>query len=151
MIFCDKENIKIESDSKPCVCARAILPEMNDLEKLDIQLKPFLNKRNITFTINYGGEEYRLHIPKGYTWDGATIPFGFRWILGGKGNPQFLTASCVHDKMCECKWLVDYDRELSSIIFKELLLACGCSKFKAQVMFIAVDNFQKLVRGWRNV
>ena len=147
MLFCDKENIKIESDKKTDVAARVILPEMSDIEKADIRKKPFINNIDTTFTIIADEIEYKIYIPKNYTWDGATIPFGFRWILGGKGNPAFLVASCVHDKLCECKWLIDFDRELSSLIFKELLLACGCGKFKAQVMFLAVDNFQRLC-GW---
>ena len=151
MIFCSKEDIRIESDVKPCVCARTILPNMTAKEIEDIKKKPYMNKKGITYTINYKGKEYRMYIPKDYTWDGATIPFGFRWILGGKGNPAFLTASCVHDKMCECKWLVNYNRELSSIIFKELLLACGCGRTKAKIMYLAVNNFQKLCKGWRDV
>ena len=148
-MFCDKKEIKISSDVTPCVGARTILPIMTEAEQRDIEKKSFINKRNITYTINYLNEEYVVFIPKGYTYDGATIPFGFRWILGGKGNPQFLVASCVHDKLCECKWLVSYNRHLSSLIFKELLLACGCSKFKAEIMFMAVDNFQKLIKEWK--
>lgn len=149
MIFCDKKDLKIESDIEPCVGARTILPNMNKLETFDIELRPFINKRNVTYTIRNDMKEYRIFIPKDYTWDGATIPFGFRWILGGKGNPQFLIASCVHDKICECKWLINHDRELSSVIFRELLLACGCGKTKAKIMYWAVNNFQKFQRGWR--
>lgn len=149
MIFCDKEKIKIESDIKPCVCARTVLPDMNELEILDIETKPFLNKRGVVYKISYGKTEYPIYISKGYTWDGASIPFGFRWILGGKGNPEFLIPSCVHDKICENKRLIGYNRELSSLIFKELLLACGCGKFRAQIMFLAVDNYQKTRKGWR--
>ena len=89
-------------------------------------------------------------MPKGYTWDGASIPFGFRWILGGKGNPKFLVPSCVHDRMCEEKGLVKYNRRLSSIIFKELLISCGCGKTRANIMFGAVDNYQKMIRGGKN-
>ena len=147
MLFCDKENLQIFSDKKPSVVARSILPTHSESEKADIRKKPFINKRDITYTIIYNGEEYRIFVPKGYTYDGATIPFGFRWILGGKGNPAFLVASCVHDKMCECKWLVSNNRALSSLIFKELLLACGAGELRANVMYFAVDNFQKLC-GW---
>lgn len=149
MIFCNNNKLYIESDTKPSVCARSILPNMTLAEIEDVKKKPFLNKKGVTYTIIYRGMEYRMYLPKGYTWDGATIPFGFRWILGSKGNPQFLIPSCVHDKMCECKWLVRYNRELSSLIFKELLLACGCSKLKANIMYFAVNNFQKLIKGWR--
>ena len=149
MIFCDNKDLKIVSDVEPHVCARTVLPDMSKSEIFDIEKRPYLNKTGVTYTINHKGEEYRIYIPKGYSWDGATIPFGFRWIIGGKGNPQFLIPSCVHDKMCENKWLIDYNRELSSLIFKELLLACGCNKIKAQVMFLAVNGFQKTIRGWR--
>lgn len=149
IIFCNKEEIKIKSDAQPRVCARTTMPYMSDDEIKDIEKKPFLNKRNINFFIHYRNEVYTLFIQKGYTWDGASIPFGFRWMLGGKGNPQFLIASCVHDKMCENKHLIDYDRPLSSLIFKELLLACGCSNLKANIMYQAVNNFQKLVKGWK--
>ena len=147
MIFVEKPEITIKSDKKPVVKARIILPIHTKEEKENIQKKPFINKKDITYTILYDNEEYRIFIPKSYVWDGATIPFGFRWILGGKGNPSFLVASCVHDKMCECKWLVKNNRQLSSLIFKELLLACGAGELRANVMYWAVDNFQKLC-GW---
>ena len=148
MIFVDNSELYIESDTQPDVSARVILPETGKLEREYIKQKPFINNVNINFTIIYYGKDYSLFIPKGYTWDGATIPFGFRWMLGGKGNPAFLVASCLHDKMCEEKWLVDNDRHLSSLIFRELLKACGCGALKAQVMYLAVDNFQKLC-NWR--
>ena len=147
--FCDKDEIKIYADAEPCVCARTILPITPDAEIKEIKKKPFLNKRNVTFFIYYKDEIYTVFISKGYTWDGASIPFGFRWMLGGKGNPNFLVASCVHDKLCENKYLIDYNRKLSSLIFKELLLACGCTKIKANTMYAAVDNFQKLMKGWK--
>ena len=149
MIFCDKEEIKIVSDTKPDVHNRLALPSIEEYELQDILKKPYISNKNTNFFITYKGTEYQVFIPKGYKWDGASIPFGFRWILGGMGNPEFLVASCVHDKMCECKWLVHYDRYLSSLIFKELLLACGCGKIKANIMFCAVDTFQKLVKGWK--
>ena len=95
MIFCDKENIRIEANKKPCVSARMILPNMTDAEIQDIKKKPFLNKRDITYIITTRNQIYTICIDKGYTWDGATSPFGFRWILGGKGNPAFLTASSI--------------------------------------------------------
>lgn len=147
--FCDKNDIKIFSDVKPSVCARTVLPDMTKEEKKDIEKKPFLNKRKVTYFIHYEDEIYQIFVERGYKYDGASIPFGFRWILGGKGNPEFLVPSCVHDKMCENKHLVNYDRHLSSLIFKELLLSCGCSQIKAEIMFLAVDNFQKLIKGWK--
>lgn len=146
MIF-SKGEIKIKTNAVPFVCARTILPTHTKEEKKEITKKPYLNKRNITFYIDTGGEEYTLFFPEGYAWDGASIPFGFRWIIGAKGNPKFLIPSMVHDKMCECHYLIENNRNLSSRIFKELLIACGASKLKAQIMYLAVDNFQK-TQGW---
>ena len=147
MILVDNEYIYIDCDTKPEVEARIILPEMTKAEKKNIQRKPFINNQNVNYTVVYQRRPYHIFVQKNYKWDGATIPFGFRWILGGKGNPAFLIASSVHDKMCENKHLVDYNRYLSSLIFRELLKACGCGDFKAQMMFLAVDNYQKLC-GW---
>ena len=149
MIFCDKEEIKIVSSIEPHVCNRLLLPITDEFEYQDILKKPFINYENINYFIVYEDKEYQVFIPKDYKWDGATIPFGFRWMFGGKGNPAFLVASCVHDKICECKWLVGYDRYLSSLILKELLLACGCGKIKANIMFTAVEVFQKLDKNWK--
>ena len=104
----------------------------------------------MNFYILYNGKVYDIYIEKNYTWDGASIPFGFRWMLGGKGNPAFLIPSMVHDKMCEEKDVVGRDRELSSLIFYYLLLACKCPKWKAKIMYLAVNNFQKLNRGWKD-
>lgn len=149
MKFVDNETLSIYSDIEPKPCIRTVLPYISEEEIVDIQKKPYLNKKNVNFYIRYKGEIYDVFIPKGYKWDGASIPFGFRWILGGKGNPVFLVPSMVHDKLCENKYLIDNNRELSSLIFYNLLLACKCNKLKAKIMYIAVDNYQKLVKGWK--
>ena len=101
------------------------------------------------FNIDYLGTQYCFVIEKGYTWDGATIPFGFRWLIGAKGSSEFLNPSMVHDKMCENHEIVGNDRQLSSMIFRELLIASGVSKLKAKTMYYAVDNFQRFC-GWGN-
>lgn len=147
MIFC-KDEIRITTDTAPFVCAKVVLPTHSKKEKKEISKKPYLNKKNINFIIEAEGEEYKLFFPEGYTWDGASIPFGFRWLIGSKGDPKFLIPSMVHDKMCECHYLIGNDRNLSSRVFKALLIACGVSKFKAQIMYLAVDNFQR-TQGWK--
>jgi hypothetical protein len=146
VIFC-KDEIRIVTDTAPFVCAKVVLPTHTKEEKESIAKKPYLNKKNITFTITTDNDEYKLFFPDGYSWDGASIPFGFRWLIGSKGDPKFLIPSMVHDKMCECHYLVGNDRNLSSLIFRELLIACGASKLKAQIMYLAVDNFQR-TQGW---
>lgn len=147
MIFCKTDEISIRSDEFPKTRVRTILATFSKEQKKEIKKKPYLNENNVNFFVKYKDEEYTLHIPANYTWDGASIPFIFRPLIGGKGKQEFLIPSMVHDKMCECKWLVNNDRYLSSLIFKKLLKACGVGKIRAQIMFLAVDNFQKF-QGW---
>ena len=54
----------------------------------------------------------------------------------------------VHDKLCENHDFVNHNRYLSSLIFERLLKVAGVNKIKRKVMFIAVDNYQKLFCGW---
>ena len=147
MIFCKDDEIKIWTDEFPQTRVRTIIATYSEEQKKDIKNKPYLNENNVNFFVEYKGEEYRLFIPKDYTWDGASIPLLFRPLIGGKGKQEFLIPSMVHDKMCENHYLVANDRYLSSLIFKKLLLACGVGKIRAQIMFLAVDNFQKF-QGW---
>lgn len=147
IVWCDKPELKIISDIEPCTTVQKILPSDSGLERKDKKAKPYLNKRRVLFTIDYLGSQSCILVHKGYSWDGATIPVGFRWLIGAKGSPEFLNASMIHDKMCENHELVGNDRQLSSIIFRELLLASGVGKIRAYTMYWAVDNFQKFC-GW---
>ncbi len=146
MLLVDNEklNLKIYVDREPKVAVKSPLSHSKDELK-----KPYINKERCIFTLYYGEEQFVILCEKGYDWDGASIPFGFRWIIGAKGSPQFLIPSMVHDKLCENHRFVKNDRYLSSIVFRELLLACGVGKIRANVMFNAVDNFQKICGGWK--
>lgn len=146
--YCNTEELKIFSDVEPCPCVRTALKSLPEEVKKEIKEKPYLNKKRVAFSIYYGGEQYSLLFGKGYDWDGATIPIGFRWLTGSKGKPEFLIPSMVHDKLCENHGFIKNNRYLSSLIFRELLIACGVCKFLAYTMFHAVDNFQKVCGGW---
>ncbi|MFA7658759.1 MAG: DUF1353 domain-containing protein [Candidatus Gastranaerophilaceae bacterium] len=147
--YCNNNFLKITSDVEPCLTVQVPLEIYGKEEQEIIKEKPFLNKRHILFNFYYGAEQYCLLFNKGYRWDGATIPPGVRWIIGPPSHPAFLLASMVHDKLCENHYLIDNDRYLSSLIFKELLIASDVSSFKANIMFYAVDNFQKFFGGWK--
>ena len=144
IVWCDKPELKIISDIEPCTCVQKIMPSDSELTKQDKKRKPYVNKKRVLFTINYLGNQYCILVHRGYTWDGASIPVGFRWLIGAKGSPEFLNASMIHDKMFENHDLVDNDRQLSSIIFRELLIASGVGKVRAWTMFYAVDIYQRL-------
>lgn len=140
----EKENLKIFVDIMPVTGVKSPLKHTKEELK-----KPYLNCARCIFTIHYGEEQFVILCEKGYDWDGASIPYGFRWIIGAKGSPEFLIPSMVHDKLCENHEIVKNNRYLSSVIFRELLLACGVGKIRANIMFGAVDTYQKICGGWK--
>ena len=140
IIWCDKPELKITSDIAPVTTVRKPLPSDSKEVRKDKKKKPYLNKKRVLFDIDYLGRQYCIVIPKGYTWDGATC-------LGLHHLPKFLDASMVHDVLCENRQLVDNDRQLSSIIFRELCIASGVYKWFAYLAYNAVDNYQK-TQGW---
>ncbi len=150
VLWYEDDEIKIEFDKTPHTTMLFPLPSMTEEEKRDIKKKPFLNKIRFFVTLSDKKEdeiEYKFLIEKGYRWDGATIPRILWRIIGAKTNPEFQIPSMIHDKLCENKEFINNNRLLSSKTFKGLLIGSGVNKLKANIMYIAVDNFQKLC-GW---
>lgn len=148
IIWCNKDYLTIISDKEPQTAVRKPMPSDTIQEREEKKEKPYLNKLEVTFTVNYLGTVYVIDIPRGYTWNGANIPRCFWWLIGSMGESSFLNPSMVHDILTEKKCLVAYDRQLSSIIFRELLIASGVSKLKANIMYKSVDIYQKLFCSW---
>lgn len=137
IVWCDKPELKITSDIAPCTAVRKPLPSDCPEMKKEIRQKPYVNKKRVLFDIDYLGKQYCILIEKGFCWDGATC-------LGLHHLPQFLNPSMIHDKLCNDHSLIDNDRQLSSIIFREMCIASGVNKTFANVAYHAVDNFQKV-------
>lgn len=137
IIWCNKDYLTIISDHEPRTAVRKPLPSDTEAERKDKKAKPYINKTDVTFTVNYLGTVYVIDIPKGFTWDGATC-------LGLHNLPKFLNPSLVHDILCLKHYLVANDRQLSSMIFRELCITSGVNKAFAWTAYYAVDNFQKL-------
>lgn len=148
--FVDKPELKIKADIDiNSLSVQLPLKNFHTKEELkEIKKRPYILKRRALFSVMYKNEQYCFLFERGYTWDGATIPKGTQWIIGPKGCPAFLLSSMVHDKLCENHNFIKNDRHLSSLIFKELLLASDVGEVKANIMFNAVDNFQKICGGW---
>lgn len=148
-VYEDKETA-IFFTTKPITEVRCPEDARTEEERQDIIDKPFLNKRTFWALLfdKKKQKRYKLEVKQGYTWDGASIP-RFAWrIIGAKTDNRFLRASLIHDKLCENKNLVDYDRYFADKIFERLLYVAGVPDYKRWLMFHSVDNFQKF-KGWK--
>lgn len=147
-IYSDKV-LKIYFSETPKVEIRYILPWTTKEEIEEIKKKPFYCDNAIAVKICdlKADKDYNFLINKGYTWDGASIPRLFWRLIGAKTDNNFLIPSYIHDFLCENHFVIGYNRQLSSKVFKALLLSCGVSKIKSETMFLAVDNFQRFC-GW---
>ena len=139
-----KKDFEVSVSTYPIVMCRTILPTDTKAEKKAKNKKQFINMRTSVLTVFMEDKQFTITAHRDYCFDGATIPFGI-----GKGNMKLLMPALFHDIMCENKELVDYDRKLSSQIFKKLLLMCNVPKWKASTMYHCVDNFQKLFGHWK--
>ena len=144
------KNLAIEFSSKPLVGTRYPMPSMSDDEIKSIKKYPFINRKElyVELTDIPNNITYTFTIPKGYCWDGATIPRVFWRIIGSSTAPEFLIASLIHDVLCENHNYVDNDRYFADKVFERLLYVAKVPAFQRWLMFHSVDNYQKLC-GWR--
>lgn len=135
---------------KPNCSIRIINPNMDKIEKRNIEKCPFVNNTELeVYLFDFVEEKnYYFKVEKDYCWDGATIPRFFWRLIGAKTDPRFLIPSLIHDKLCQNHDIVDNDRYFSSKVFERLLYVSGVSNFKRWLMFHSVDNFQKFCK-WR--
>ena len=141
---CD-ENVLIAFDREPVVQVRVIKPTMNKLERQSAKLFPFINKTPLQVMVydHKKFKQYNFTIPKNYCWNGSDIPRIFWRIIGSKSEPQYLISSCLHDWVLENKQVIDYNRRLSTDIFRCCLLEAGVGKVKASIMAESVDLYQR--------
>lgn len=139
------DELSIFFSETPRVCIRYILPSSTSDEVKSIKKYPFMNKTNLDVALfdHEKNKVYKFTIPKGYCYDGATINRFFWRIIGSKTDNTFLIAALIHDVLCEKHHYINNDRNFSSKVFRALLIAGGVGKVKAQVMYLAVDNFQR--------
>jgi hypothetical protein len=137
IVWCDKPELKITSDVAPSTGVLKPLPSDSDKVKKHKKKFPYINRRRVVFTINYLGKIYPIKIAKGFRWNGTNC-------LGLQHNPKLLDASMVHDLLCNIHSLVDNDRQLSSMVFREIGIASGVWKPFMNRAYHAVDNYQKL-------
>lgn len=151
MKWCSNKYVGVFFDDIPHVCIRYLLPSSTEEEKQSIQKYPFINKRNLKVTlVDYQkNKTYNFSIPKGYCYDGASIPRLFWRVIGSNTDNRFLIPALIHDVLCEHHEYVDNDRKFSSNVFNALLEASEVCPMKRFFMKNSVDMFQKLFCKWR--
>lgn len=129
----------------PHVCVRYILPTHTESEKQSIKKYPFINKTNLNVELKdfKTNRNYGFTIPKGYCFDGATIPRLFWRVIGSNTDNNFLIAALIHDVLCENHHYVWNDRAFSSDVFDALLKVSEVGDFKRFLMKHSVDFFQR--------
>ena len=139
------DEIGIQFNTMPHCCMRIITPSMTEEEKEDIEDYPFLNKKELKVRlIDYDKvKTYNFTIPKGYCWDGASIPRAFWRLIGAKTDSRFLIPSLIHDVLCENHNYVDNDRYFADKVFERLLYVSDVPALSRWMMFHSVDNYQK--------
>lgn len=145
----DGEHISISFSDRPCIVTRYPMPSMTDDQIKEVKKYPFVNHKDLQVKLidYYKQKTYTFTIPKGYCWDGATVPRIFWRLVGSKTDSAFLIASMVHDVLCEHHDYVDNDRYFADKVFERLLYVANVNAFTRWLMFHSVDNFQKFC-GW---
>ena len=143
------EELKIIFDKVPDLDIQFVMPWMTPEQVKEITKKPFICEEELKVIIvdEIAQESYDFVIPKGYTWDGATIPRMFWRLIGSKSDNRFLVPSLIHDVLCENHDYIDNQRYLSTIIFERLLYVSKVNAFNRWMIKHSVDNFQKFC-GW---
>ena len=154
----EKPNIKWYEDDEltigfseaPHVCVRYILPSSTPDEVKSIKKYPFICKTTLKVKLfDHEKEEiYNFTIPKGYCFDGASIPKFFHRVIGANTDNKFLIAALIHDVLCENHYYIDYDRRFSTQVFNALLEASDVFPLKRFLMKTSVDFYQSFCK-WR--
>lgn len=145
------KNLAIFFSDTSHVCVRYILPTHTEQEKNSIEKYPFICKTELKVTLfdHNKSQKYEFTIPKGYCYDGASIPRLFWRVIGSNTDNRFLIAALVHDVLCEHHDYVNYDRSFSTNVFNALLKESDVCAVRRFLMKNSVACFQTLFCGWR--
>ena len=148
--WCENEKVIVYFNGTPYVSIRYAAPSMTDAEIQAVKKYPFINKTNLTVRLRDKVKDrtYEFDIPKGYCYDGASIPWLFRRIIGAPTDNSFLIGALVHDVLCENHQYVMNDVKFSTEVFNALLESSRVGKVKRYLMKHSVNTFQKLFCKW---
>ena len=148
--YYSNKKVGIFFSENPHISIRYYIPSMTEEERKTIERYPFINKKNLQVRlVDYKKDKtYNFEIPKGYCYDGASIPRLFWRIIGSNTDNRFLIPALIHDILCENHSFIDNDRKFSTEVFNALLEASEVNAFKRFLMKNSVDCFQK-TQKWR--
>ena len=148
--YYSNKKVGIFFSENPHISIRYYIPSMTEEERKSIERYPFINKKNLQVRlVDYKKDKtYNFDIPKGYCYDGASIPRLFWRIIGSNTDNRFLIPALIHDILCENHSFIDNDRKFSTEVFNALLEASEVNAFKRFLMKNSVDCFQK-TQKWR--
>lgn len=142
-------NYKVIFNKVPHIDSRFPIAGATKEQKKESVIKPYVLKEDLDVCLIDLDimRPYFFTIPKGYEWDGASIPKWLKYTAGVNTDPRFTIPSLIHDYLCEHHEVVDNDRYFADKIFERLLFVSGVPAIKRWLMFHSVDNFQKF-QGW---
>lgn len=142
--------VGIYFDNIPFVGIRYVVPSMEKEERKSIEKYPFICKKTLkVYLKDYrNNKKYNFQIPKGYCYDGASIPRFFWRVIGSNTDNRFLIPALIHDVLCENHGLINNDRAFATNVFNALLEAGNVNAFKRFFMKNSVGCFQTLFCNW---
>lgn len=143
--WCSNKYVTVLFDTIPRIGIRYILPSFNKEIRKSVKKYPFVNKKTLEVELfdKKKNKKYNFEIPKGYCYDGASVPRFFWRIIGSNTDNKFLIAALVHDVLCENHKYIDNDRQLSTEVFNALLEVSEVNPFKRFCMKNSVDLYQR--------
>ena len=151
--WCSDKKVGVCFSVIPRIGIRYILPTDEKEKKKSKQKYPFINKITLEVLLldKKKNKTYEFFIPKGYCYDGASIPRFFWRLFGSNTDNKYLIAALIHDVLCENHHYVENDRKFSTQVFNALLEASDVNFFKRFCMKNSVDIFQKVFCKWEKI
>ena len=146
------KKVGILFDSVPIVGIRYSIPSMTKEEKQSVEKYPFICKKELKVLLKdyKTNKEYTFFIPKGYCYDGASVPRIFWRFIGSNTDNRFLIPALIHDVLCENHKFVNNNRSFSTNVFNALLESSNVGSFKRFCMKNSVAVFQTLFCAWND-
>lgn len=77
-------------------------------------------------------------IPRGYIFDGASIPRVLWSLIGSPFEPALMKAACVHDWYCEHTADCYQSRVIGDAVFFYLLTKAGVARWRRVLLYLGV-------------